>query len=285
MRSKLFLFVLMISSTLSVSFAACKYGICLDEVGGFITSLNSIVVAALGTLFLALAVVGFFLGVVRFIWAQQQGEEKGIKAGKETLKWGILALFCAFSVYGIITFGQNVLFGAEAKNAGNVRVPKLIIDTTTTGNGTGAGADSSGKQETGGNGSGAGSGSSGRSETGNGSGSGAGSSGRVEGGVRDIITVGSGLRDTTNSDIYTTAYTNCLLDTRKRTGTADVALCQQALENMQNPNGTTNSDVPPELIPDVPFDTSTSCTGKSEGETCATDWGTEGTCSANGLCG
>ena len=92
-------------------------------------------VAAVGTLLLAVSVVGFFLGVVRFIWAQQNGNEKGVTSGKQTLLWGLIALFCAFSVYGIITFGQNIFF-TNSENATNIRVPKFIIDTPPTGDGS-----------------------------------------------------------------------------------------------------------------------------------------------------
>ena len=129
--------VLLAFSTLAVSNAQnclpSSKDICLSKVGEFINNLNTMVVVTLGTLFLATAIVGFFFGVVRFIWAQQQGDEKGVNNGKETLKWGLIALFCAFSVYGIIQFAQSTLFpGADLIN---VKIPKLIIDTTTTGGG------------------------------------------------------------------------------------------------------------------------------------------------------
>ena len=122
-------------STLAVSNAQnclpSSKEICLSKVGEFINNLNTMVVVTLGTLFLATAIVGFFFGVVRFIWAQQQGDEKGVNNGKETLKWGLIALFCAFSVYGIIQFAQSTLFpGADLTN---VKIPKLIIDTTPLG--------------------------------------------------------------------------------------------------------------------------------------------------------
>ena len=127
--------VLLAFSTLAVSNAQnclpSSKEICLSKVGIFINNLNEMVVVTLGTLFLATAIVGFFFGVVRFIWAQQQGDEKGVNNGKETLKWGLIALFCAFSVYGIIQFAQSTLFpGADLIN---VKLPKLIIDTTSSG--------------------------------------------------------------------------------------------------------------------------------------------------------
>lgn len=126
--------VLLAFSTLTVSYAQnclpSSKEICLSKVGDFINNLNTMVVVALGVLFLAAAVVGFFFGVVRFIWAQQQGDEKGVTNGKETLKWGLIALFCAFSVYGIIQFAQSTLF--PGTDLGNIKIPKLIIDTTST---------------------------------------------------------------------------------------------------------------------------------------------------------
>lgn len=135
MRLKSLTALLTFLSSFAFSFAVDedRY-LCLSCAGGFIKNINSEIVTALGTLFLAVSVVGFFLGVVRFIWAQQTGEEKGIKAGKETLKWGLIALFCAFSVYGIIRFGQNVLF-TNADDVTNIKLPKFILDTNTTGDG------------------------------------------------------------------------------------------------------------------------------------------------------
>lgn len=117
--------------TTSVTFAEkCKDATaCITGFGSLIDSLNSSVVTALGTLFLAASVVGFLMGVVRFIWAQQQGDEKGVKSGKETLKWGIIALFCAFSIYGIIKFMQNTLLPVE--DPSKIVVPRLKIEGGT----------------------------------------------------------------------------------------------------------------------------------------------------------
>ena len=54
-----------------------------------------------GNLFIALAVVLFFWGIVKFI-AQDKKEE-----GKTMMVWGVIALFVMFSVWGIISFMQK----------------------------------------------------------------------------------------------------------------------------------------------------------------------------------
>jgi len=122
----------------SVYAANCpdKFSVCLSGIGAFINDANKYVVAAAGMLFLAVSVIGFFLGVVRFIWAQQQGDQKGIDNGKKLLLWGIIALTCAFSVYGIIRFLQATIFGSST-DMNTITVPRLIIDTPATTGGDG----------------------------------------------------------------------------------------------------------------------------------------------------
>lgn len=54
----------------------------------------------------ALAFVWFLYGVVMFILARVNGEEEGIKKGKQHMLWGLIGLvivFSAGSIYKIIT--------------------------------------------------------------------------------------------------------------------------------------------------------------------------------------
>lgn len=132
MKTRSILFPLVVVSTFAVSSAQncsiSQYNVCLGGIRDFINNTNTMIVASVGMLFLAVSVVMFFLGVVRFIWAQQQGDQKGVDNGKELLKWGLIALFCIFSVYGIISFGQSIIFGSSDQS--NIKIPRLIIDTT-----------------------------------------------------------------------------------------------------------------------------------------------------------
>jgi hypothetical protein len=54
----------------------------------------------------ALSFVWFLYGVVIFILARVNGEEEGIKKGKQNMLWGFIGLFIIFSagaIYKIIT--------------------------------------------------------------------------------------------------------------------------------------------------------------------------------------
>ncbi|MEI6811062.1 MAG: thrombospondin type 3 repeat-containing protein, partial [Candidatus Nomurabacteria bacterium] len=65
----------------------------------------------------------FFFGIVQFIWSARQGSEgKGIQKGTQFMKWGLIALFVMFSVWGIVKFAQGV-FGIQGDNT--IIVPSL----------------------------------------------------------------------------------------------------------------------------------------------------------------
>jgi len=52
-----------------------------------------------------LALLGFFWGLVRFIWGGGENREQG----KNIMIWGIIALFVMISVWGIVRFIQGSL--------------------------------------------------------------------------------------------------------------------------------------------------------------------------------
>jgi len=67
------------------------------------------VVTSLGYLMFTLAVVAFFAGIVKFIWAIRNGDSgKEVENGKQFMLWGLIALFVMFSVWGIIKFTQGI---------------------------------------------------------------------------------------------------------------------------------------------------------------------------------
>jgi hypothetical protein len=228
MKSKYFLGLMLLTMGVRSAFALPCSGLCFENIKTFIENTNTYIVATAGMLFLAVAVVGFFLGIVRFIWAQQQGEQKGIDNGKALMKWGILALFCAFSIYGIIQFAQSTLFGTST--GFDITPPRIIIAPSGGANGSGAGADSSGKPEIYG-GSGAGARSSGKSETYNGSGAGSGSSGSSETGgkLSGACTVG----------IYQGSWQNgsCVTDYSTPVSTNPATICDGRPDGSDCGNG------------------------------------------------
>jgi hypothetical protein len=52
----------------------------------------------------ALALLAFFLGLVRFIMNVSGGDAKAVTEGQNLMKWGLLALFLMVSVWGILRF-------------------------------------------------------------------------------------------------------------------------------------------------------------------------------------
>jgi hypothetical protein len=58
----------------------------------------------------SIALLVFFWGIVKYI--SKRGDEKGIEEAKNTIKWGLIALFVMFSVWGLVqalgaTIGVN----------------------------------------------------------------------------------------------------------------------------------------------------------------------------------
>lgn len=61
-----------------------------------------------------LALVVFFYGLAKFIHSLQSGNDTGVSEGKEVMKWGIVALFVMISVWGIVFFLTNDVFGLSS---------------------------------------------------------------------------------------------------------------------------------------------------------------------------
>ena len=55
-----------------------------------------------------LALLVFLWGLAKFIF-HVGGDEKAVEEGKRVMKWGLLALFVGFSVWGIVIFFQREL--------------------------------------------------------------------------------------------------------------------------------------------------------------------------------
>ena len=105
MKKNLFL------TTIFVSFVSpvFVYADAISKFGAQITDINKTVVSAFATLFMALAMVAFFYGMVLFIWASREGESAGMKNGKQFMLWSVIGLFVMFSIYGLVKYGQRIL--------------------------------------------------------------------------------------------------------------------------------------------------------------------------------
>jgi len=82
----------------------------LDSTEGLIFDAKSIVKNLL-TLVAAIALLVFFWGIAKFIYAQ--GNEAAKTEAKKIIVWGLIALFVMVSVWGIIGYFQDELLPGE----------------------------------------------------------------------------------------------------------------------------------------------------------------------------
>ena len=68
----------------------------------------------------AIALLAFFWGLVKFIFAQGNEEAKG--EGKKIMLWGLIALFVMVGVWGLVDFIAGAL---EINTGGSVDVPTV----------------------------------------------------------------------------------------------------------------------------------------------------------------
>ncbi len=62
----------------------------------------------------ALALVVFFIGLVRYI--KDSGDAKGHAEGRERIIWSLIALFILFSIWGILMLMTETFFGSSNVN-------------------------------------------------------------------------------------------------------------------------------------------------------------------------
>lgn len=73
----------------------------LGQVGGLVDNIRDLLNSILPIL-LALAVIYFFWGLVKFI--KSAGDPKAREEGKGVMIWGVIAIFVMVSVFGIINW-------------------------------------------------------------------------------------------------------------------------------------------------------------------------------------
>ena len=86
----------------------------LGNISGLVGDFGDIVNSIIPILF-ALALLGFFYGLVRYIF----GKEDDREAAKKTMLWGVIALFVMASVWGLVAFVQDAV-GVDADSAPDV---------------------------------------------------------------------------------------------------------------------------------------------------------------------
>ena len=94
----------------------------LGNIETLITSIGRVVALAL-PIVVAIALLVFFWGLVKFIFAQ--GNEESKADAKRIMLWGVIALFVMVSVWGLVRFIGNALGIQQGDVIIVPRVPNL----------------------------------------------------------------------------------------------------------------------------------------------------------------
>ncbi len=90
----------------------------LSNIQQLVVSVGNIV-SLLIPILIAIALVAFFWGLIKYIW----GGGKETAKGKSIMIAGIISLFVMVSIYGIINFAQNALLGGTPGQ--NINAPRI----------------------------------------------------------------------------------------------------------------------------------------------------------------
>lgn len=92
------------------------------SLGSIISRLQDSVINKLVAVVMTLAVLTFFWGIVKYI--SSAGDPEKAKRGASIMFWGVIAIFVMVSLWGIVTFLSNSLFGGSVPS-GPPEVPRF----------------------------------------------------------------------------------------------------------------------------------------------------------------
>jgi len=81
-------------------------------------------------LFITLAIVVFFWGLIKYLWSMDQ---ENAHEGLKIMFWGLIAIFVMVSIWGLIRLIQSTI---GVQNATTITAPKGIQYTGRTGGGS-----------------------------------------------------------------------------------------------------------------------------------------------------
>ena len=97
------------------AFAAGEFG----NVKTLVEGIGNIVNVAIPIVF-GIIVIAFFWGLVKFIFSQ--GDETAKTDAKKIMLWGVIAMFVAASIWGLVTFMRSSLgVGSES----TITIPRI----------------------------------------------------------------------------------------------------------------------------------------------------------------
>ncbi len=103
------------------SFAAGS-GADLNGLGTLFGSALSIINSTLIPLFIGLAILAFFWGMVQFL--RNSGDAKAREEGKQKMIWGVIAIFVMVSIFGIIKLIGSTL-GIDQGGSASSLIPTI----------------------------------------------------------------------------------------------------------------------------------------------------------------
>lgn len=92
---------------------ALPYSAHAETLAEFIQNRVLVLINPLILLVSGLALLFFMWCLARFIMGLSNGNEEQVKAGKNCMTWGIVALFVLFSFWGILSILQSSAFGSN----------------------------------------------------------------------------------------------------------------------------------------------------------------------------
>lgn len=95
----------------------------IKDIESFLCVFGNLIGLATGIL-AALALLVFFWGLVKYL--AKADDEKAKEQGKNTMVWGVVALFVMFSVFGLVRFLMTS-FGISTFNNRPLNPPKVIF--------------------------------------------------------------------------------------------------------------------------------------------------------------
>ena len=129
MKKRFSVRVAILTALLSLPFLLYAQGVAttlttgVRDFSGVVDVITNTLVKSIATLFLSLAVLAFFYGIVLYIWGMREGSGENVNKARQIMGWGLLALFVMFSVYGIIKLAQGFFFKPEDANV--ITIPKI----------------------------------------------------------------------------------------------------------------------------------------------------------------
>lgn len=96
----------------------------MDTFKTFANAITDLIGNTITNLLLTAAVAAFMYSVVTFIWNRSHGNVDAMKDAQNRLLWSIIGLFVMFSIWGIVGFFQDGIFGpGGAKNT--IKAPSI----------------------------------------------------------------------------------------------------------------------------------------------------------------